>query len=335
MILDEIETADVVVADLTGRNANVFYETAIAHMKKDPHQVILLAQHDDDVPFDLRPLRYLKYSNNPAGRQHLRRQLSEFLRQGLQGPTGRLYEIIEGKIQRTRRIVADCDALSRIGSSVVESLTIRTEAGLSCLAISDDEIKGVSGEEHLYRRLLIAERDVVTTLIKQGAVFKAILAPRIEPLHKGLGKQLSGPLGRNLLFRYQSLIRNLERSEHLSPPRCQLTILPAGYVRSIMLLGSRVSYEGIKAGVTGGYELTTRVTDAAQIAARIRAFDGLFSDSESYTLERYGNPRQRSARAVRAAFLKGLKERYNTFRAHYRAPVRTRRASTSSADHRR
>ena len=49
-----------------------------------------------------------------------------------------------------------------------------------------------------------------------------------------------------------------------------LAILPAGYVRSTLILGNRVSYDGIKVGVTGGYELTTRITDVAQIAARIR-----------------------------------------------------------------
>ena len=160
LILDDIEAADVVVADLTGRNANVFYETAVAHLKKDPHQVVLLAQRDDDVPFDLRPPRYLKYSNNPNGRRRLTQQLGEFLKQGLQGPSGRVYENIDGKTQRTRRIVADCEALSRLATSEVESLIIRTEAGLSALSISDDEIKGVAGEELAYRRLLI-ESEIV------------------------------------------------------------------------------------------------------------------------------------------------------------------------------
>ena len=60
MIQDDIKRADVVIADLTGGNPNVFYETAFAHMTKDPRAVILLAQNDDDVPFDLRAMRYLK-----------------------------------------------------------------------------------------------------------------------------------------------------------------------------------------------------------------------------------------------------------------------------------
>src|SRR5947199_352068 len=72
MILEDIKNADVIIADLTGRNANVFYETAVAHMEKGPQQVILLAQSDDDVPFDLQALRYLKYTNSENGRRELR-----------------------------------------------------------------------------------------------------------------------------------------------------------------------------------------------------------------------------------------------------------------------
>ncbi|HZF14037.1 MAG TPA: hypothetical protein VFE33_35025 [Thermoanaerobaculia bacterium] len=51
--------ADVVVADLTGRNANVLYEVGIAHALAKP--VILLAQSDADIPFDLRTRRVVIY----------------------------------------------------------------------------------------------------------------------------------------------------------------------------------------------------------------------------------------------------------------------------------
>ena len=49
--------SSVVVCDLTGKNANVFYEAGIAHsLGKD---VILITQSAEDVPFDLRHLRHI------------------------------------------------------------------------------------------------------------------------------------------------------------------------------------------------------------------------------------------------------------------------------------
>lgn len=65
-VVELICTSRVVICDLSGRNANVFYEAGIAHtLGKD---VILITQSADDVPFDLRHLRYVQYLNNGEGR---------------------------------------------------------------------------------------------------------------------------------------------------------------------------------------------------------------------------------------------------------------------------
>lgn len=73
-ILRHIAEAEVVVADLTGKNANVFYETGIAHTVKN--NVVLLAQVIEDIPVDLRPFEYIVYRPDPNGL----RSLSEDLR---------------------------------------------------------------------------------------------------------------------------------------------------------------------------------------------------------------------------------------------------------------
>jgi hypothetical protein len=76
-IVNLIDRAKVVVCDCTGRNPNVFYEIGIAHTLG--REVVLLTQSDQDVPFDLRHLRYIKYLNNGEGLVSLRKQLSERL----------------------------------------------------------------------------------------------------------------------------------------------------------------------------------------------------------------------------------------------------------------
>lgn len=61
-----IDRSRVVVCDCTGRNPNVFYEAGIAHTLG--REVILITQNEQDIPFDLRHLRYIRYLNNVEGR---------------------------------------------------------------------------------------------------------------------------------------------------------------------------------------------------------------------------------------------------------------------------
>lgn len=54
-----INSARVLVAELTGRNANVLYELGLAHALHKP--VVLVCSNEDDVPFDLRHVRVIYY----------------------------------------------------------------------------------------------------------------------------------------------------------------------------------------------------------------------------------------------------------------------------------
>ena len=60
-------TADLVVADLSIHNANVFYELGIRHALRD-HGTFMLRSDADAFPFDLQTDRYFTYDKtNPAG----------------------------------------------------------------------------------------------------------------------------------------------------------------------------------------------------------------------------------------------------------------------------
>ncbi|WP_419705835.1 hypothetical protein [Promicromonospora sp. NFX87] len=73
-VISLIWRSRVVVSDLTGKNANVFYETGIAHtLGRD---VIQLAQSLADVPFDLQAIRTLKYLNNGEGHEKMKEELT-------------------------------------------------------------------------------------------------------------------------------------------------------------------------------------------------------------------------------------------------------------------
>lgn len=60
-----INSAEIIIADVTGRNPNVMYEIGMAHTVGRP--VIILSQRIDDVPFDLKHHRCIAYSYTPRG----------------------------------------------------------------------------------------------------------------------------------------------------------------------------------------------------------------------------------------------------------------------------
>jgi hypothetical protein len=76
-IMKSITQSDLIVADLTRKNANVFYEIGIAHALNK--EVLLLSQTLDDVPFDLRHRRVLLYQNTAKGGVELRALLKKHL----------------------------------------------------------------------------------------------------------------------------------------------------------------------------------------------------------------------------------------------------------------
>lgn len=81
-----IQDAKVLVAELTERNANVFYELGLAHAIGKP--VVLISETIADVPFDLQPLRVLLYDkSDPAWGAALNANLITSLKETLRDIT--------------------------------------------------------------------------------------------------------------------------------------------------------------------------------------------------------------------------------------------------------
>src|SRR4028118_1191452 len=60
-VYNQIVKADLVVADMSERNPNVFYEVGYSHALRK--RVILLTRHPDDIPFDLKHHFHIVYSD--------------------------------------------------------------------------------------------------------------------------------------------------------------------------------------------------------------------------------------------------------------------------------
>lgn len=71
-ITSQIAGADLIIAETTGRNANVFYEIGYSHALGK--RVLLLTSDPDDIPFDLKAYPHIVYGKSVRG---LKQQLVE------------------------------------------------------------------------------------------------------------------------------------------------------------------------------------------------------------------------------------------------------------------
>jgi hypothetical protein len=84
-IWEQISKAKVLLADLTDKNPNVFYELGLSHAAFKP--VVFTSARVDDVPFDLRHLRVIIYeTREPEWAQKLRKHITEYLRNTIKEP---------------------------------------------------------------------------------------------------------------------------------------------------------------------------------------------------------------------------------------------------------
>ena len=81
-MLTGILTSDVVIAEVTPQNANVFYELGYAHALGKP--TILMAEHPENMsvglPFDISGYRCIFYENAIRGKSEVEEALGRHLR---------------------------------------------------------------------------------------------------------------------------------------------------------------------------------------------------------------------------------------------------------------
>jgi hypothetical protein len=86
-----INAAKVLVAELTTRNPNVFYELGLAHAKEKP--VVLVSSNEGDVPFDLKHIRVIYYdTTDPFWGQKLIDKVAENIISALNNPEEAVFQ---------------------------------------------------------------------------------------------------------------------------------------------------------------------------------------------------------------------------------------------------
>lgn len=89
-----IRDATVLVAELTSKNPNVFYELGLAHALEKP--VVLVTSNQEDVPFDLRHIRVILYDqSDPFWGQKLIDKLADNIQSALSDPEDAIFRVDE------------------------------------------------------------------------------------------------------------------------------------------------------------------------------------------------------------------------------------------------
>jgi len=84
-LYNQIAKADLLVADMSERNPNVFYEVGYAHALDKP--TVLVTRSAEDIPFDLKHYPHIVYGDSLA---ELKRQLEPRVRWLIEHPEQRL-----------------------------------------------------------------------------------------------------------------------------------------------------------------------------------------------------------------------------------------------------
>lgn len=281
-IIHEIRQASVVVADVTGHNPNVFYELGIAHQLLGDDRVVIIRQKGADRdPFDVHQFRQLRYEHSASGRRRLRQELPPLLAEATRSTVDREnWDIIRGRLARTKMIVRDLHLLLETTTErAMKEVVIRVVAGLGSLAISDREPRDGNVDAE-YEEALRQERDVLRTVLLRGARLKAVLNPP-----RRLARSLV-PI--RLCRRYERLIGLLSgRSDFTGEtaaedleaiPRCEFVLSPVAMPNQF-IIGTKIAYEGLKRGGSGGFDVTHWETDAGALRELIEQFDRFFEDS--------------------------------------------------------
>lgn len=284
-IIQEIKHSDIVVADITGNNPNVFYELGIAHQILGPDQVVLITQSiNDKQPYDIHQFRQLEYVHNKEGRAKLRTELPQRLIEAAAAISNHEnWKIIRGRLPRTKMIVHDLKKIiPEEDNKRLDGVTIRIIAGLGSLAISNNEPPDSKFDEEYFEALL-QERDLLKKALLKGAKLKAILNPP-----RRFAKALSPS---RLSTRYERLIGLLEgKSDFKDDPNavnedleaiknCEFVLSPVPMPNQF-IIGDTIAYEGMKRGGMGGFEMTHWETDKEELRQLSEQFDRLFEESK-------------------------------------------------------
>ncbi len=291
-IMEELEKAEIVIADLTGMKPNILYEVGIAHTRCDA--VILICQKGEELPFDLKPYHCLFYDlSTPENRVDFTDRLGKKL-SALRSATPP--NVIESKEDRTEIIINDLKTISNLPDEQLVRESILFSGGLSVFAIGEQET--FEPEEESYHKALLEEKTAMLDLARRGCPIKCIITASTENA-SGLGRY------KGVKERLEYLLEFLQGDDP-ALEAIDWAISPFRQ-KNLYIIGHISFLEGFKKGVSRGFQLTLRQTGTNAISANISLFESLFEHLAKDTIDKYKTTGKDRRAALRNAVIKSIK----------------------------
>ena len=178
-IWKSLRSARIVIAELTGRNTNVFYEVGLAHALGKP--VIIITRNEDDVPFDLKALRYLFYNiDDPFWGENLKKALVDMFKKLLQEQEyGTVFESIKpiGEIKYEERKILPAEKekgkpshdLTGLWQGTMEVGDLSYNCNLHLIQ-KGDSLSGTMIVSYTFKNELTVVQEVMTGEIRDDAM---------------------------------------------------------------------------------------------------------------------------------------------------------------------
>lgn len=215
-IISAIVSSDLIVADLTGSNPNVYYELGVAHALNK--NVILLTQDIDELPFDLRSYRVISYSVHFSKMNQAKEELSQLAFEAFNGslPFSNPVKDFSGMTTLTSLNRLDASSIDQYESEDgLLDYRLRLENGFEILGEIVTEVGSKLQEEVTPEILKAGEKinsgkcttkqqhDIITGLASHLQEYGAFVKPnndRYRELLKDVESSLDYLLGGNVEF---------------------------------------------------------------------------------------------------------------------------------------
>jgi hypothetical protein len=118
-IIQSIIEADLIVADISGLNPNVFYELAVAHGYHKP--TVHIQDAEGRPPFDIKDMRTISYDiSHPGKLEQAQRQLAAFAKSALADPAS--IETPLRSAQQFEAVQASGDLVAQTNVQIMEAI---------------------------------------------------------------------------------------------------------------------------------------------------------------------------------------------------------------------